>query len=310
MTLMKNARQTGAPRRSDSPRRRVAVSPRRLLLALLLLAAPAFAQETTRRLWDSDLFKTQSKKTAPAKRRYRVATPQISPEKVDGDSVLGITLWRLRPARTTDDKAVRLLKHARDNARNSEWVPERIDTGTPLTAGQRLRLSIEAARDGYLYVVDRELYADGSMGEPYLIFPTLSIRRGDNRVAVGKVFDIPNDETYFILEPSRADQVGEVLTVIVSPQPLDGFQIGEQEVPISRALLASWEKSWGAQIGRLDLEAAAGQPWTKAERDAAANKRRLPADGPPPQSVFYRAETKPDDPLLANVKLRYGAPRK
>ncbi|MDX2031012.1 MAG: hypothetical protein SF339_10105 [Blastocatellia bacterium] len=280
------------------------------LLLAGLLAVPASTQETTRRLWDSDLFKTQSKKTAPAKRRYRIATPQLSPEKVDGDSVLGITLWRLRPARTTDDKRVRLLKHARDNARNSEWTPERIDTGTPLTAGQRLRLSIEAARDGYLYVVDRELYADGSMGDPYLIFPTLSIRKGDNRVAVGKIFDIPNDETYFILEPSRPDQIGEVLTVLVSPHPLEGFTIGEQEVPISKELLASWEKSWGAQIGRLDLETGAGQPWTKAERDAAANKRTLQADSPPPQSLFYRPAAKPGDPLLANVKLRYGATRK
>ncbi|MFN0085225.1 MAG: hypothetical protein ACKVX9_07545 [Blastocatellia bacterium] len=280
------------------------------IMMAVLLVGGAFAQDATRRLWDTDLFKTQSRKTAPAKRRYRIATPQLSTEKVDGDSVLGVTLWRLRPAKPTDDKQVRLLKHARDNAKAAEWTPERIDTGTPLAAGQRVRLSIEAARDGYLYVVDRELYADGSMGEPYLIFPTLNIRNGDNRVAVGKVFDIPNDGTYFILDPSRADQVGEILTVLVSPRPLEGFQIAESEAPIPRALLASWEKSWGAHIGRLDLENGAGRPWTKEERDAAANKRALTADSPPPQSVFYRPDAKAGDPLLANLKLRYGAPRR
>src|SRR5215468_6228187 len=58
--------------------------------------------EQTRRLWDSEFFK--AKKTAPAKRRYRIATPQIPTDRVDGNSVLGITLWRLRPSRATDDK--------------------------------------------------------------------------------------------------------------------------------------------------------------------------------------------------------------
>ena len=221
-----------------------------------------------------------------------------------------VTVWRLRPARATDDKQVRLLKHAGDKTAVAEWTPERIGTGTPLTAGQRVRLSIEAARDGYLYVIDRELYADGSTSEPHLIFPTLSIRGGDNKVAVGKIFDIPNDGTYFILDPSRPDQVGEVLTVLVSPHPLDGFTIGEKDVVLPAELVASWEKTWGSNTGRLDLAAGAGQTWTKEERDAAANKRALTADSPRPQSVFYRPDAKPGDPVLANVKLRYGAAKR
>jgi hypothetical protein len=32
-----------------------------------------------------------------------------------------------------------------------------------LAEGDRLRMSIEAARSGYLYVVDQEQYADGSI---------------------------------------------------------------------------------------------------------------------------------------------------
>src|SRR5215471_733535 len=92
-------------------------------------------EEQTRRLWDSEFFK--AKNTAPAKRRYRVATPKIPTDRVDGNSVLGITLWRLRPSRATDDKEVRLFKHKKDKTNVSEWTPERISIDTPLAVGQR-----------------------------------------------------------------------------------------------------------------------------------------------------------------------------
>ncbi len=280
-----------------------------LLACAFCLAATTRAQET-RRIWDSDLFKPRAKVPATAKRRYRIATPRIPPEQVNGDTVLGITFWRLRPARATDDKQIRLLKHAKDNTPVREWTPERIDAGTPLAPKQRVKLSIEAARTGYLYIVDRELYADGSVGDPYLIFPTLSIRNGDNRVAVGKIFDIPNDDSYFNLEPSRDDQVGEIITVIVAPQPLEGFQIGEEMVRLPKELFAGWEKAWGARTGRLDLENAAGKTVTKEERDAAAGNRPLEAGGPAPQSLYYRPGATTEDPLLASVRLRYGKARR
>src|SRR4030095_6360435 len=63
--------------------------------------------EQTRRLWDSEFLKP--KKPAPEKRQYRIATPRIPTNRVDGESVLGITLWRLRPSRSSDDKEVRLF---------------------------------------------------------------------------------------------------------------------------------------------------------------------------------------------------------
>ena len=60
-------------------------------------------------------------------------------------------------------------------------------TPAGLAIGQRVRLSIESARTGYLYVINRELYADGSTGEPYLIFPTTRLHRGDNKVTIGRI---------------------------------------------------------------------------------------------------------------------------
>src|SRR5262252_7088321 len=92
-------------------------------------SAGAQQDTQTRRLWDSEYFK--AKKTAPAKRHYRVATPQIPTDRVDGNTVLGITLWRLRPSKATDEKETRLFKHSKDKTNVTEWTPERISVDTP-----------------------------------------------------------------------------------------------------------------------------------------------------------------------------------
>src|SRR5215470_12642678 len=212
-------------------------------------------EEQTRRLWDSEFLK--AKKTTPEKRHYRIATPRIPTGRVDGDSVLGITLWRLRPSRSDDDKEVRLFKHQKDKTDIKEWTPERISVNTPLAVGQRVRLSIEAARTGNLYVIDRELYADGTLGDPYLIFPTSRLHGGNNEVSVGRIIDIPaleDEPNYFTLDPDRPGLIGEIISVLVTPHPLTNIKIGEDAVKLSKDDVETWEKSWGAQVGHLELE--------------------------------------------------------
>jgi hypothetical protein len=287
--------------------------PALLIVALCLGSLNAsinLPQDTqTRRLWDSEFLK--DKKPAPAKRRYRVATPRIPTDRVDGESVLGITLWRLRPSRVADDKEVRLFKHKKDKTTVSEWTPERISVDTPLAVGQRVRLSIEAARTGYLYVIDRELYDDGTLGDPYLIFPTSNLRGGDNQVSVGRVIDIPaleDEPNYFTLDPDRPGLTGEVISVLVTPQPLDEIKIGEEAVKLSKEDVENWEKSWGAQVGRLELENSFGKPWTKEERDASKGQT-LKRDSPAPQTLYYRHAAKPGESLMVSVRLRYGTVR-
>src|SRR5581483_11681349 len=163
-----------------------------------------------------------------AKRPYRIATPRLKPESIRPDTVLGVTIWRLRPPRVNDTGA-RLLKHSPSVV--AEWTPVRVGSDAPLSENSLVRLSIEAARTGYLYVIDREEYADGTLGQPYLIFPTTKIRNGNNQVSAGRVIEIPDredDPIYFKLERSRPDQVGERLTVLVTPQPLGDLAIGSE----------------------------------------------------------------------------------
>src|SRR5205085_6385950 len=77
-----------------------------------------------------------------------------------GNEVVGLTLWQLRPSVKSDDKSVRLLE--REDENTLEWTPVRVDSDTVFALGDRVRLSFESPRDGYLYVIDRELYEDGS----------------------------------------------------------------------------------------------------------------------------------------------------
>jgi hypothetical protein len=196
-----------------------------------------------------------------------------------------------------------------DGLKQEQWVAERIEADTPLNIGDRVRLTVESPRPGYLYIVDREQYADGSLGEPMLIFPTLSTRGGDNRVEPGKLIDIPAQEdqySYFTAQPAgaRRDQVAEVLTIILVPQPLP-LQIGPQPLRIAQGELASWEGLWGGVTERLDLVNGAGQTWTNEEKLAGAVQgRQLTQTGPPPQTV-YRVARKAGGPILVTVPLRY-----
>jgi len=219
---------------------------------------------------------------------------------------IGVTLWRLRPSRAVDEGARVLVL---DGLKQSQWTPERIEAGTPVNIGDRIRISVESPRPGFLYIIDREQYADGSLGEPMLIFPTLRTRGGDNRVLPGRLIDIPAQEdqySYFTAQPAgnRRDQTAEVLTVILTPQQLP-LNIGDQPIRILQSQISEWEKLWGGVAETLELVGGAGRAWTNEEKMAgSANGRQLTQAGPPPQTV-YRVARKIGGPLLVTVPLRY-----
>jgi hypothetical protein len=218
--------------------------------------------------------------------------------------VVGVTIWRLRPSKKTDDEEVRQLIHEQ-----GEWTPERVSGGSPLAEGSRLQLTIESPRSGYLYVFDREVYADKTFGEPYLIYPTLSISGGDNKVGAGRIIEIPSTQDrppYFTLKRSRPDHEGEALTVIVSDKPLPGLTIGRNALTVPAEQFNSYETQWGALTQQLELEAGAGSAMSRTEKAAAAGKAELTRSDSPPQTI-YQVMAKPDQPLLVTIPLSIGA---
>jgi hypothetical protein len=225
------------------------------------------------------------------------------------DAVIGITVWRLRPSNDTDQARILVKKTGKN------WTPERVEAGAKFSEGHALRLSIEIPRTGYLYVVDREQYANGSFSIPYLIFPT-NPPSEDNKVTAGRVVEIPNqsdDQLYFevksVREGGKSPQIAEVLTMIVSSTPLKDLPKGSADgspIPLPVALVEKWEKEWSAQVERLEMEGGVGAAYTTAEQAAGASPtKRLTQEDPLPQTIF-RVAVKPGKPLMVKLPLKIG----
>lgn len=243
--------------------------------------------------------------------RYTRKTPSLLAALKPGLEVaeIGVTVWRLRPA-TGADSGARML--VMQDAQTTQLTPERIEVDSPLRVGDKVRLSVESPRSGYLYVIDREVFADGSLGDAYMIFPTTRTRGGDNSVGPGKLIDIPAQEdrpSFFTLLPTtnRSDQVGEMLSIIVSPVPLQGFQMDNKPVKIAVSEMARWEHSFTSAIERFEMDGGAGQVWSNAEKAASAltSARLLTQEEPPPQTI-YRVASQGGRAVLVTVPLRYG----
>ncbi len=267
----------------------------------------------TRHIWDMSYSAaasdSPSSRRRPAKRLYRIATPRVPVAGVTPETVIGVTLWRLRPSRPAD-RGERIIAH--ENADSVEWTPERVSSDSRLAEGDRVRISIEAARSGYLYVIDREAYADGSVGNPTLIFPTTRTLGGDNKVDVGRVVEIPGQDDkppFFTLRRRREDHVGENVTVIVSPTPIEGLRVTDQQLKLTNEQVADWERVWGGNAGRLEMENGAGRTWTSAEKRAGADATRsLTRADPVPQTIFYSPGVSRASAMLVKLQLKYSLP--
>lgn len=294
-----------------------------LIVTSLLIQAAVLAQSTqpkARKIVSDDFTKNRQqpatqtnntqrrngrRKPAPPKRTYKLASaPHVESKRKTIVAQLGLTIWRLRPAKTNETGARMLV---REKNHTSERVPERVEAGTIFREGDQLRLSVESPRQGYLYVIDRELLSDDSAGPAMLIYPWAGMP-GNNEVGPGKLIDIPAQEdspSYFTAKRSSPNHVGEILTFIVSSTPLE-LPISDKPLQISDSDLAKWERAWGGLNERFEMEGGAGEAWTTQEQQAAAHTgaRQLTRDDPSPQTI-YRISVADSKAFLINVRLRY-----
>src|SRR5262245_52000225 len=164
------------------------------LSALAVQSAQKQEDDDLRRVWNKKFVEArnknamaQSARLSPARRRKTrgaenaqttaaanspAAVPS-PPESLNGE-LIGVTFWRLTEAQAKVGKSQPGLAVRGSDGRVSQLIAERVAADTPFQPGQRVRIGIEIPREknGYLYVIDREVYADGTMSEPYLIFPS------------------------------------------------------------------------------------------------------------------------------------------
>jgi len=262
-------------------------------IILFLLGGGLFSQDApvegdrARRMWSTEFRQSREETSAP-------------PAPAAGKpALLGLTLWRLRPSRALDQ--ARLIVHEEVSKVDAEFTPERISLSTRLLPNDRIRLSVESAQAGYLYVISQESYSGGTLGKPHLIFPSKRMYGGANQMASKRPVDIPelsNGRPYLTLQRSRPDQAAEVLTFLVTPSPLPGMMVQSQPVPIDPAQWEVLRKKWGAGVQRIETGGTA--PWTPAEKAASEGKRSLGASDPLPQNL-YRTASSPG--LLFSVPL-------
>jgi hypothetical protein len=280
--------------------------------AILLIANTLWAQDSTRDIWDTGFIQkrpagtTKSPDNKKAEHRYTKGstTDGVGSPGQTVQPAFGITIWRLRVPASGDRDAARLL--VQDSSIAKEYVAQRLEPSAVLRDGDRVRLGIEVPRTGFLYIVDREKYQDGSLGEPVLLFPTLNIAHADNRVEPGRLIEIPSEDSAvkaLRITRSGPKHMGEDLIIIISPKPLEGVIAaqGEQILPVD--LVETWERQWSVAGTRWDLADSSTMLWSVTEKRAASSQVLLKREDPPPAAIVTITPREDKSVLLIHFPL-------
>ena len=267
-----------------------------IFFLILALSFPLLAQispQENRSIVSEDFTKhrpRQKRRRHRVSRTYRLASiPLDTPlDKSDPNTLkVGVTLWTVQRI---------------DDGRSRKEVAKRVEADTQFREGDLLRLSIESPRTGYLYVVDRDWFTNGSSGETNLIFP---VRGEDNRLKAGKLIEIPAERHAPFKAAPKPNQAGEMLTILITKAPLS-LPLSNNFLPISHAQLTQWENMWSGMTERFEMNGGAGQVRTLPEQQAAATGgiRQLTRDDPAPQTIYFLTPRSTDG-LLFNLLLSY-----
>jgi hypothetical protein len=102
-----------------------------------------------------------------------------------------------------------------------------------------------------------------------------------------------------------------VLTVVVSPEPIDNITPGRDPLILPADQIAKWQAQWSRRIEQFELAGGSRKAWTKAEQEAGAGGTRLlTQDEPGPQTVYRARSGDASQPLLVRVDLKYGSEKR
>jgi len=239
----------------------------------------------------------------PARPIAPVAKPNREAPKLLTEE-LGVTFWRLRPLADSDGDVPTFPVKVGDGTQ--KWAAERVRSSTQFKPGDRVRFTIEASRSGYLYIANREVYADGSTGDAEIIFPTLRTRSGDNHVSAGTLIEVPgasDSVPYFTIQRRRADYVGEELIVVITPNEMTDVEKSLRPQPISHERLDKWYQ-WQMGEDIYDADDGEGLAFTRTEADVAeSNSRSLTREEPLPQTL-YKVTIAKETPLFVIIRMQ------
>jgi hypothetical protein len=244
---------------------------------------------------------------------------------------IGVTIGRARRA-TEAERLDESLAKVRSRS-GADFVLERMTHDVAVSHGTLMQMMIEylagpdaTNRVGYLYVINRVQYSNGTYSEPRLIFPTRRTYGGDSRVLPGKVVILPDPQRLWeISRNSSREQAFETYLIIISSAPLkdsdgqdlEGDHLTETPIKLDEKLVAGWIRNWGAGELRADLtssttkyltqrEQAASGNTSANERDTSEQSSDLTQADLPPQNVFRKSVNR-SGKMLVTIKLPFKA---
>lgn len=217
---------------------------------------------------------------------------------------VGVTIWRVDSGQSTgQSKGVDQV--------GDEQTIERLDTNAPYTNGDTIRLRIQSPTGGYLYIVDREQYADGSYGPAMLVFPTSRTRGGNNQIQAWTPVEVPAYPAVWKFTPrklkegeARKVQTAEVLTVIISPKPLiDSSRITDRQLALNKGEFEGWLAQWQRPIQQFDVENIVGEvaksKGVEQDGDEASGEDEVGGQ------TTYQVAIRPGSALLITLPLKF-----
>ncbi len=227
---------------------------------------------------------------------------------------MGVTIWRLSPSQCPIPDCP-LPKTSADSSKGLVDTATRVDDNVPLNNGERVRLGLESlAQSGYVYIIDREQFDDGSLGEGFLIFPTRKIDSGKNWAQPGQQIHLPRAGGCFCVKSRNSQKVlvADVLTVVVSQtQLLSAEEIGNDAIAVPSSLISFLVRADKERTFRGLLNGGSGLAQTSQEQSAGAKglvdtTPVLTQNDLPPQ-VLYQSLVPIGKPAVFNFSLQYGA---
>lgn len=213
---------------------------------------------------------------------------------------VGVTIWRV------NSKGIQQV--------GEEQTLERLDTNARYENGDEFRLSIVSPTRGYLYIVDQDLYADGSYGPAIVAFPTLKTRQGNNLIPAWTSVNIPAYPSVWRFTPRdltegerRKTQIAEMLTIVISPRPLvERSRIGDQQLLLEKGEFETWQAKWQIKqkstIRQFEVENSIGQVIKTKGIEQEGEEANADEFG---AQTIYKVAIKPGNPLLVTIPLRF-----
>lgn len=225
--------------------------------------------------------------------RYQVDRnfKQGPPARGEEHAVIGVTIWRMGP----EQCPIQNCPLPADNSKGLFDTASRVEDNLPLSTGERVRLALESlSHKGFVYIINREQFADGTRGAPYLIFPTQGINNGKNWILPGQQIQLPRAEGCFCVKARDPRQVlvADELIVIVSPTALlEPNEIGAREVAMPAKLSEFLGRAQSQKTSRGTLKGGAGLVQTAQEQTAGSKglvdtEPVLTQSDLPPQNVY------------------------